>query len=98
MRILIVTQYFWPENFKINFLALELKNKGHEVFVITGLPNYPDGKIANHYSFWKNKDEVWNGIKIYRSKLIPRFSGKGVYLFFNYISFAIFSTIKIVSK
>ena len=96
MRILIVTQYFWPENFKINFLALELKNKGHDVFVITGLPNYPDGKIANHYSFWKNKDEVWNGIKIYRSKLIPRFSGKGLHLFFNYISFAIFSSIKIL--
>ena len=96
MRILIVTQYFWPENFKINFLALELKNKGHDVFVITGLPNYPDGKIANHYSFWKNNDEVWNGIKIYRSKLIPRFSGKGVHLFFNYISFAIFSSIKIL--
>ena len=98
MRILIVTQYFWPENFKINFLALELKNKGHDVFVITGLPNYPDGKIANHYSFWKNKDEVWNGIKIYRSKLIPRFSGKGLHLFFNYISFAIFSSIKILLK
>lgn len=98
MRILIVTQYFWPENFKINFLALELKNKGHEVFVITGLPNYPDGKIANHYSFWKNNDEVWNDIKIYRSKLIPRFSGKGAHLFFNYISFAIFSSIKILLK
>lgn len=96
MHILIVTQYFWPENFKINFLALELKNKGHDVFVMTGLPNYPDGKIANLYSFWKNNDEVWNGIKIYRSKLIPRFSGKGVHLFFNYISFAIFSSIKIL--
>lgn len=96
MRILIVTQYFWPENFKINFLALELKNNGHDVFVITGLPNYPDGKIANNYSFWKNNDEVWNGIKIYRSKLIPRFSGKGVHLFFNYISFAIFSSFKIL--
>ena len=96
MRILIVTQYFWPENFKINFLALELKKKGHDVFVITGLPNYPDGKIANHYSFWKNNDEVWNSIKIYRSKLIPRFSGKGVHLFFNYISLAILSSIKIL--
>jgi glycosyltransferase involved in cell wall biosynthesis len=95
MRILIVTQYFWPENFKINSLTIELKNKGHDVFVLTGLPNYPNGKISKNYSFWKNNDEVWNGIKIYRSKLIPRFSGKGIHLFFNYISFAIFSSIKV---
>jgi glycosyltransferase involved in cell wall biosynthesis len=94
MRILIVTQYFWPENFKINSLSIELKNKGHDIFVLTGLPNYPVGKISKNYSFWKNNDEVWNGIKIYRSKLIPRFSGKGIHLFFNYISFAIFSSIK----
>jgi len=95
MRILIVTQYFWPENFKINSLAIELKNKGHDIFVLTGLPNYPDGKISKNYSFWKNNDEVWNGIKIYRSKLFPRFSGKGIHLFFNYISFVIFSSIKV---
>jgi glycosyltransferase involved in cell wall biosynthesis len=96
MRILIVTQYFWPENFKINSLSIELKNKGHDIFVLTGLPNYPIGKISKNYSFWKNNDEVWNGIKIYRSKLIPRFSGKGIHLFFNYISFAIFSSIKVL--
>lgn len=98
MRILIITQYFWPENFKINVLALELKNKGHEVCVLTGLPNYPNGKILGNYSFWKNNDEEWNGIKIFRSKLIPRFSGKGVNLFFNYISFAFFSSIKLLFK
>jgi len=96
MRILIVTQYFWPENFKINSLSIELKNKGHDIFVLTGLPNYPVGKISKNYSFWKNNDEVWNGIKIYRSKLIPRFSGKGIHLFINYISFAIFSSIKVL--
>jgi glycosyltransferase involved in cell wall biosynthesis len=96
MRILIVTQYFWPENFKINSLSIELKNKGHDIFVLTGLPNYPVGKISKNYSFWKNNDEDWNGIKIYRSKLIPRFSGKGIHLFFNYISFAIFSSIKVL--
>jgi glycosyltransferase involved in cell wall biosynthesis len=96
MRILIITQYFWPENFKINSLSIELKNKGHEVFVLTGLPNYPNGKISKEYSFWKNNNEVWNGIKIYRSKLLPRFSGKGIHLFFNYISFAFLSSIKLL--
>lgn len=96
MRILIITQYFWPENFKINSLSLELKNKGHVVTVLTGLPNYPAGKIPPEYSFLNNNNESWNGIKIYRSKLIPRFSGKGVYLFLNYISFALFASIKIL--
>jgi glycosyltransferase involved in cell wall biosynthesis len=96
MRILIITQYFWPENFKINSLSLELKNNGHDVSVLTGLPNYPTGKISAGYSFWKNNNEIWNDIKIYRSKLLPRFSGKGVYLFMNYISFAIFASIKVL--
>jgi len=94
MRILIITQYFWPENFKINTLTIELKNNGHEVIVLTGLPNYPEGRIFKGYSFWKNNDEEWSGFKIYRSKLIPRFSGKGLFLFLNYISFAFFSAIK----
>jgi glycosyltransferase involved in cell wall biosynthesis len=96
MRILIVSQYFWPENFKINSLSLELKNKGHDVFVLTGLPNYPSGKFFSGYSFWKNNNEIWNGIKIFRSKSIPRFSGRGFHLFLNYISFAISSSIKIL--
>jgi glycosyltransferase involved in cell wall biosynthesis len=95
MRILIITQYFWPENFKINSLSLELKNNGHDVSVLTGLPNYPIGKISSGYSFCKNNDEIWNDIIIYRSKLLPRFSGKGFYLFFNYISFALFASIKL---
>ncbi len=96
MRILLITQYFWPENFKINSLLLELKSNGHDITVLTGLPNYPKGKILNGYSFWKNNNQTWNGINIFRSKLIPRFSGNGVYLFFNYISFAFFASIKLL--
>ena len=52
MKILIVTQYFWPENFRINDVALGLKEKGHEVEIITGKPNYPTGKFSNGYSFF----------------------------------------------
>ena len=44
MKILIVSQYFYPENFRINDLALELKKRGHEITVLTGLPNYPKGE------------------------------------------------------
>ncbi len=96
MRILVVTQYFWPENFKINSLTLELKNKGHEVTVLTGLPNYPRGSFFAGYSFWKNNNEIWNDIKIFRSKLIPRYSGNSIYLFLNYLSFVIFSSLKVI--
>ena len=45
MKILIISQYFWPEEFRVNDLALSLIEKGHEVSVLTGLPNYPEGRI-----------------------------------------------------
>lgn len=95
MRILIITQYFWPESFKINDLALGLKERGHEVSVLTAIPNYPKGVFDENYSFWKNNDEEWNGIKIYRSKIFSR--GKGsIRLMLNYISFVIFCSIKVL--
>ena len=49
MNILIVTQYFWPENFRINDLALTLKEKGHKITVLTGIPNYPQGSFFKGY-------------------------------------------------
>ena len=93
MRILVVSQYFWPENFKINDFCLGLKERGHEVTVLTGIPNYPKGEFAEGYGFWKKNDEEWNGIKIYRSKLFPRGRG-GIRLMLNYISFVFFGAIK----
>jgi glycosyltransferase involved in cell wall biosynthesis len=96
MRILIVTQYFWPENFKINDIALALKERGHEVLVLTGKPNYPNGKFSKGYTFFNKRIEFWNGIKIYRSPIIPRGKGKGIELFVNYISFSIFASIKLL--
>jgi glycosyltransferase involved in cell wall biosynthesis len=96
MRILIVTQYFWPENFKINDIALALKERGHEVLILTGKPNYPNGKFSKGYTFFNKRIEFWNGIKIYRSPIIPRGKGKGIQLFVNYISFSIFTSIKLL--
>jgi colanic acid biosynthesis glycosyl transferase WcaI len=93
LNILIVSQYFWPENFRINDVALGLKEKGHSVSVLTGLPNYPEGKIHKGYSFF-HKVQNYKGISVYRSPLIPRGSGSSIRLFLNYISFAIFSCIK----
>ena len=51
MRILILTQYFWPESFRINDLAIALKERGHEVTIFTGKPNYPKGKFSDGYTF-----------------------------------------------
>lgn len=86
MKILIVTQYFFPENFRINDLALELKKKGHDICVLTGKPNYPKGEYFDGYTFKGDNDETWNGIKISRVPLHARKSG-GINLIRNYISF-----------
>lgn len=88
MKILVVTQYFYPENFRINQLCLELKKRGHEVTVLTGKPNYPQGKYYSGYSYKGNEDEVWNGIPVIRSSLRERKTGS-VNLLLNYISFVI---------
>lgn len=88
MKILIISQYFYPENFRINDLALELKNRGHKITVLTGLPNYPKGEYFDGYDDKKNCDEIWNDIPIYRCKLRPRKTGS-VNLIKNYLSFVI---------
>lgn len=92
MRILIVSQYFWPESFRINEVAIELEQRGHEVTVLTGLPNYPSGKVQSGYGFFKRHTENLGNIRIVRSPLIPRFKGKGWQLALNYISFAVLAS------
>lgn len=94
MKILIVTQYFYPENFKSNDLAFELQKRGYDVTVLTGLPNYPEGKLYDGYGIFKNRRQEINGVKVIRSLLLLRGSGGGIKLFLNYFSFAFFASIK----
>ena len=89
MRILIVSQYFWPENFRITDLALALKEKGHDVTVLTGMPNYPAGKLYDGYSWWKNRRETMQGLPIVRVPLFVRRESKSWQLALNYISFVL---------
>lgn len=96
MKLLIVSQYFWPENFKINDVAKGLVKKGYNVSVLTGLPNYPKGKIYNGYSFPKNKKENHEGVTIYRSPIIPRGNGSSTRLFLNYLSLALFASLRVL--
>lgn len=88
MRILIVTQYFWPESFRINDLALALKSRGHEISVLTGIPNYPAGKIFEGFGFLSFGYSDYNGIKILRVPLFARRQGKSWQLALNFLSFA----------
>lgn len=88
MRILIVSQYFWPEAFRINDLAASLQSDyGHEVTVLTGIPNYPEGRYFHGYSFCGPKREKWNGVEIIRVPLISRGKGSKLRLALNYLSF-----------
>ncbi len=93
-NILIVTQYFYPENFKSNDLAFELQKRGHNVTVLTGLPNYPEGKIFEGYGLFKKRKQNINGVKVVRALLLSRGNGGGLRLFLNYYSWVFFATIK----
>lgn len=97
MRILLVTQYFYPENFKSNDIAIELTKRGHEVTVLTGLPNYPEGKIYENYGFFKRTNENYLGIHVIRTWLVPRGKGGGIRLFLNYFSWAFFASFRALS-
>jgi len=88
MKILILSQYFWPENFRINEIAMELINLGNKVTVITGKPNYPEGKIYDEFLKDKKFFCNYNSVKIIRVPIIPRGKGR-VNLLINYISFVL---------
>ncbi len=87
MKILIVTQYFWPESFIINDLARTLAAQGHSVQVLTGKPNYPEGKVFTGYVVKGCMNESFDNIPVYRVPLRPRGSGRAINLALNYFSF-----------
>lgn len=92
MHLLIITHYFYPENFRINDLSSELVNRGHDVTVLTGFPNYPNGNV--YRDFFDNRKFycTYKGCKIIRVPVIPR--GKTFFgLFLNYLSFCVSASI-----
>lgn len=86
MKILVFSQYYWPEGFRINEVAKTLAERGLEVEVLTGKPNYPEGKVFSGYRAAGCQRETWSGIPIHRIPLMPRGSG-GMRLALNYLSF-----------
>ena len=95
MNILVVSQYFYPENFKINDLIFSLKKRGHQITVLTGKPNYSKTHFFKGYG-WKSDDfETINDIPVYRANLFSRRNGGAFRLFLNYISFAFLAPLKV---
>lgn len=96
MKILVISQYFYPENLRINDLVFSLKQRGHQVEVLTAKPNYPKGAYYDGYSFKKKSFELINGVPIHRSNIFLRGKGGGIRLFLNYISFVFFGYFKLL--
>ena len=87
-HILVISQYFYPENFRINDMAREWVKRGYKITVLTGIPNYPMGKFFDGYSWTQKRYEKWNGIKIIRIPVIARGQGS-VRMVLNYLSFMV---------
>ncbi len=92
MRILVVSQYFWPESFRVNDLVKEWVQRGHQVIVLTGLPNYPEGKVFDAYRKKPSAFAEYEGAKVLRVPMLPRGTG-GLRLMLNYISFVLSGTV-----
>jgi len=95
MRVLLVTQYFYPENFKSNDMAFELAARGYEVTVLTGIPNYPQGSFHKGYGWLKRRKESIKGVEVIRASLLPRGKGGGTRLALNYFSWAFFASVRV---
>ena len=93
MKILVVCQNYFPENFLINEIAPMLKAAGNDVTVLTGLPNYPQGKVPAEYRFLRRRKEEIDGVQVRRCFEIGRGNG-ALTLMLNYTSFALSSSLK----
>lgn len=87
-HILVISQYFYPEQFRINDICSEWIIRGYRVTVITGIPNYPEGRFYNGYGLFKHRRETWQGIEIIRLPLFPR-GHNAIMLGMNYLSFVL---------
>lgn len=94
MKILLVTSHFHPENFKANDMAFELQRRGHEVTVLTPIPDYPLGRYYDGYGLFKRRTEVVRGVKIIRTFVTPRRDGSAKWLGLNYLTYTTFATLR----
>ena len=88
-KILFVCQYFYPETFRGNDIAFHLVEEGHDVHVVTGIPNYPKGKFFPGYGVFKKRHEVINGVRVTHLPIVPRGEDNKIMLMLNYFSYLI---------
>ena len=84
MKLLVISQYYYPEQFRINEVCAELVRRGHQVTVLTGRPNYPEGEVYPGYEHLKREEH--EGVEILRCQIAPRKQG-AVRLAWNYLSY-----------
>ena len=90
MKLLVLSQYFWPESFIINDIVRILEAQGHTVVVATGKPNYPDGKVFPGYrALGTQRESYLERIEVLRVPVWPRRNGGALNLSLNYFSFVI---------
>lgn len=87
-HILVISQYFYPEQFRINDICTEWVKRGYKVTVVTGIPNYPQGKYYEGFGLFKKRRELYNGVEVIRIPLIPR-GNNSITLALNYLSFVV---------
>lgn len=93
MRILVVTQYFWPENFRINDLVEEFVQRGHQVTILTGKPNYPSGTLFPEYHQEPKAFAEYHGCRVVRVPIVLRGQGSGLKLVTNYLSYVLSASV-----
>jgi colanic acid biosynthesis glycosyl transferase WcaI len=93
MKLLVITQYFWPEEFLINDFVLGLRDRGHAVQVLTAMPNYPGGRFFPGYGMFGPSKDRFHDIPVRRVPIVRRGRGQGWRLFLNYFSFALFGSL-----
>lgn len=86
MKILIFTNHYYPESFRVNDVAVEMAKRGHQVKVLTSIPDYPEGHFLKGYSWFKKRVEVVDGVEIVRVPVLPRGNGRAFRLALNYLS------------
>ena len=85
-RLLVVTQHFWPESFRINDIVQGMIADGIQVDVLCGLPNYPKGEWFDGYRYTGPRREEWNGARVFRAGEVRRKGNTSLRIFLNYVS------------
>lgn len=86
MRCLIITNHFYPESFRVNDVAFGMAKAGHEVTVLTAIPDYPKGHFYKGYGYFHRRKETVNGVTVKRAAIIPRGKGGSLRMILNYLS------------